>query len=307
MDLRTEMWLLFLVIVLVSLAIDLGLPSHRHRTHDVSIQEAMLWTCIWIGLSLLFNVVVYVTMGAQRGTEFLTAYLVEKSLSVDNMFVFMLIFDYFKIPGVHQPKVLKYGILGAVLMRFVLIFTGVKLLERFHALLYVFGAILIITAIQMIRDEGKDLKPEANWALRFFQRFLPFGHELHEGEFLIQDGARWVATPLLATLLVIEASDLLFAVDSIPAVLAISRDPFIVFSSNVFAILGLRSLYFVLHGVMGLFHYLKYGLGVVLIFIGIKMLLTDVFPIHTAISLGVVALCLAVSIACSVWLAPSHE
>ncbi len=307
MNIRTEMWLLFAAMVLTSLAVDVGLPSHRDRTQAVSLKEAVRWSCIWIGLSLVFNVVVYAFMGPARATEFLTAYLIEKSLSVDNMFVFMLIFDYFKIPGLYQHKVLKYGILGAVAMRLALIYAGVALLERFHWFLYVFGAVLIVTAVQMVRDSGKDMKPEANGVLRLCKRFLPFVHEFHDGLFFIRQAAGWAATPLLATLIVIEASDLIFAVDSIPAVLAISRDPFIVFSSNIFAILGLRSLYFVLHGVMGMFRYLKYGLGVILIFIGTKMLLVDVFPIPTVVSLGVVALCLAVSISCSLGKTPRHE
>lgn len=299
MNLRVELWGLFAAIVLASLAVDLGLPSHRHRTQPVSFKEALHWSFFWIALSLAFSMVVYRTLGPARATEFLTAYLIEKSLSVDNMFVFILIFDYFKIPGLYQPKVLKYGILGAIAMRLVLILAGVALLARFHWLLYVFGVILIVTAIQLIRDEGKDMQPEANWVLRLGKRFFPFVHELHDGQFFVREAARWVATPLLATLLVIEASDLVFAVDSIPAVLAISRDPFIVFSSNVFAILGLRSLYFVLHGAMGTFRYLKYGLGVILILIGVKMLLTDIYPVSTLASLGVVALCLAVAILCS--------
>jgi tellurite resistance protein TerC len=288
MNIRTDMWLLFASSVFISLAIDLG-RHHRRRTDPVSWKDALSWTIFWISLSLIFNAVLYVGMGTQKATEFFTAYLIEKSLSIDNLFVFMLIFEHFKISHLDQPKVLKYGILGAILMRFVLIFTGVKLVSRFHWFFYVLGVVLVVTAIQMIRDERKEMKPETNWALRLFKHFWP------------------IATPWLAILVVIEASDLVFAVDSIPAVLAISRDPFIVFSSNVFAILGLRSMYFVLHGVMGLFRYLKYGLGVVLIFIGVKMLLIDVITISTPISLLVVVVCLAVSIACSLALKPRHE
>jgi tellurite resistance protein TerC len=287
MSVRTEMWVLFAAVVGLSLAIDLGRQSRR-PAEKVSITHALKWSMFWIGLSLAFNAVVFVAMGAPRGTEFLTAYLIEKSLSVDNLFVFMLIFDYFKIPGPDQPKILKYGILGAIFMRFVFIFAGVTLVNRFHWLFYVFGIVLIVTAIQMIRDEGKDMQPETNGVLRMVKRWMP------------------AATPFLATLVVLEASDLIFAVDSIPAVLAISRDPFIVFSSNVFAILGLRALYFVLHGVMGLFRYLKYGLGVILVFIGIKMLLMNVMAISTGVSLLVILVCLTISIVGSLLIRPHH-
>jgi tellurite resistance protein TerC len=255
----------------------------------MTVRRALGWTLFWTSMAALFAGFVYWTRGSQRSLEFVTAYLVEESLSVDNLFVFMLIFNYFKIPSSHQPKVLKYGIVGAIVMRFILIFAGVKLVNRFYWVYYVFGVVLIVTAVQMIRDEGKEMKPEANFVLRIF-------HSMG-----------WTLTPFLAAIVVIEVSDLVFATDSIPAVLAISRDPFIVFTSNVFAILGLRSLYFVLHGVMGFFRYLKYGLGTVLIFIGVKMLLMDVLPISTLVSLAVVALCLSVSIGCSLWIKPRHE
>jgi tellurite resistance protein TerC len=259
---------------------------------------------LWIGLAFAFCGVVGYFMGQQRAMEFLTAYLVEESLSVDNMFVFVLIFKFFHIPEVHQPRVLKWGIFGAVIMRFILIFTGVALLNRFRWILYIFGAILIITAIKMLFQNEEDVQPDKNWMLKLTRRFIPVTNKLHGEDFFTMENGKRVATPLLTTLVVVEASDLMFAMDSIPAVLAISKDPFIIFSSNVFAILGLRALYFLVNGIMGLFRYLRYGLAVILIFIGTKMLASDVFHLPIYISLGVVALCLIVSIAASMLIKP---
>lgn len=300
MDLHPGLWVLFGIFVSIALVVDLGLKSHRHRIVPMSFREAAIWSVVWVVLSLLFCLVIWQAMGAQRAMEFLTAYLIEKSLSVDNLFVFMLIFQFFAIPTHHQPVVLKWGILGAVGMRFVLIFTGVALMQRFHWILYVFGGILIITAIKMIWSDDKEMHPEDNVILKLMKRVLPFTTERHEDAFFVRQGTGWAATPLFATLVVVEASDLVFAIDSIPAVLAVSNDPMIVFTSNVFAILGLRALYFLVSGIMGLFRYLRYGLAVVLVFIGAKMLVIDVFKIPVVVSLGVVAFVLSISMLLSV-------
>jgi len=264
------LWLLFIFMVVAAIALDLGLRSHRDRQTGVPFGEAARWTALWVGLALLFAGVVYAVKGRQRGLEFLTGYLVEESLSIDNMFVFVLIFQFFKISAAHQPSVLKWGIVGAVVMRFILIFTGVSLLARFHWIMYIFGALLVITAIKLMVSEDSEMDPSQNTILKLFQRLGPI-------------------TPFLATVIVIETTDLVFAMDSIPAVLAISSDPFIVFSSNVFAVLGLRALFFLMSGFLGLFRFLRCGLSLVLVFIGTKMLLSDVYPLPIAMSLTVVA------------------
>ncbi len=291
----------------VVLAVDLGLKSHRHRSQAISMAEAARWTILWVALALVFAGAVYAVKGHQRALEFITAYLIEESLSVDNMFVFALIFQFFRISAAHQPRVLKWGILGAVVMRLVLIFTGVSLLAHFHWIMYVFGGLLIITAVKMVMDDEKSIQPNENAFLKVVQRFIPITTEQEGKNFFTNKRGKRVGTPLLAALLVVEASDLVFALDSIPAVLAVSSDPFIVFTSNIFAILGLRALYFLVSGFLGLFRYLKYGLGVVLAFIGVKMLLMDVFPIKTGVSLLVVLACLGVSIVCSLMMGPGHE
>jgi tellurite resistance protein TerC len=303
----TTLWIIFGVVVGVALAVDLGMKSHRHRVAAVTLKEAARWTCLWVSLAFAFCGVVYYFLGPQRAMEFLTAYLVEESLSVDNMFVFVLIFKFFSIPPVHQPRILKWGILGAVIMRFILIFAGVALLQRFHWILYVFGAILIITAIKMLFQSEENVHPDQNWVLRMTKRFIPVTNSLHGEHFFVQENGKKVATPLFTTLLVIEASDLMFAMDSIPAVLAISSHPFIVFSSNVFAILGLRALFFLVSGIMDMFRFLRYGLSIILVFIGSKMLLSDFFHVPVGYSLGVVALCLIISIVASVTIKPKEH
>jgi tellurite resistance protein TerC len=275
------LWIFFVAIIATALAVDLGLKSHRDRTEAIALGEAARWTILWVGLAFLFAGVVYAVKGHVRALEFMTGYLVEESLSVDNMFVFILIFHYFKVPPSGQPRILKWGILGAVLMRFILIFTGVSLLEHFHWVMYLFGGFLIVTAVKLAREKDETINLGDNKVLKLFQRLGP-------------------VTPFLATLLVVETSDLVFATDSIPAVLAISKDPFIVFSSNVFAVLGLRSLFFLVSGYLELFRFLRYGLSIVLIFIGGKMLLSGLYPIPIAVSLTVVAGVLAASVLLSV-------
>jgi tellurite resistance protein TerC len=294
------LWILFGVIVSVALAVDLGLKSHRHRTQPISLREAALWTSLWVSLAMLFAGTIAWTLGRQRALEYLTGYLLEESLSVDNMFVFVLIFEFFRVPAAHQPRVLKYGILGAVVMRFVIIFTGVALVQRYQWIFYGFGILLIVTAIQLMLEGEKEVRPDENWMLRLFKRFVPVSAEFHEDHFFVRRDAGTLATPLFAALVVVEASDLVFAMDSIPAVLAVSNHPLIVFTSNIFAILGLRALYFLVSGFVGLFRFLRYGLGLVLVFIGVKMLITSWVHIRIAFSLGVVAVVLALSVFCSV-------
>ena len=308
MGLRLILWLVFGAIVTIALFVDMGWLQSRRKAHAVSMKEGLLWTAVWMLLALGFAGVIYQVRGAQRALEFVTGYIVEQSLSIDNMFVFILIFKFFRISDLHQPRILKYGILSAMAMRLIIIFTGVALLQRFHVLLYVFGAFLLFTAVRLFFEKEESLNPGENPVLRFFRRFMPVTGRQQGDAFVGWEEGRRVATPLLAALVVVEASDLIFAIDSIPAVLAISRDPFIVFTSNIFAILGLRSLYFVVHGFMRTLIYLKYGLSFVLIFIGAKMLLMDVIVVPIGLSLAIVAGILGASVIASLLKRPiSHE
>ncbi|MCS6861713.1 MAG: TerC family protein [Abditibacteriales bacterium] len=297
-------WGLFNLFVLAMLALDLGV-FHR-KAHEVKFKEAIAWSIVWIALALVFNVVVYVWRGSEAALQFLTGYLIEKSLSVDNIFVFLMLFTYFSVPGHLQHRVLFWGILGALVMRAVFIVTGVTLIKKFHWTVYVFGAFLILTGIKMARSKDKEIHPERNPVLQLFRRFVPVTKDFVKDKFFVKQEGRVWATPLFVVLLVVETTDLIFAVDSIPAILAITTDSFIVYTSNVFAILGLRALYFALAGVMKLFHYLHYGLSVVLVFVGVKMLLADVYKVPIAASLSFIASVLAVSIVVSM-LRPQGE
>ncbi|HEY9435888.1 MAG TPA: TerC family protein [Blastocatellia bacterium] len=296
-------WVIFNLFVLALLALDLGV-FHRH-SHRVGIKEALVWSGVWIALALLFNLGIYYWRGPDAALEFLAGYLIEKALSVDNIFVFLLIFSYFRTPARHQHRVLFWGVLGAFIMRAIFIFAGVSLIERFHWVIYIFGALLILTGARMATGKDKDICPEKNPALKLFRRLMPVTDNYQGGKFFIkqvgQEGrrGRYFATPLFIVLLMIETTDVIFAVDSIPAILAITLDPFIVYTSNVFAILGLRALYFALAGVMGLFQYLHYGLSAILIFVGAKMLLTDFYEIPVGVALGVVAGILVISVIAS--------
>jgi len=297
-------WVLFNLFVLAMLAVDLGV-FHR-KAHEVQMKEALTWSAVWVLLALLFNGWVYYSRGPQAGLEFFTGYLIEKSLSVDNVFVFLLIFTYFRVPAAYQHKVLFWGILGALVMRAIFIAAGVALVHKFHWIIYLFGAFLVITGIKMALAKDKEIHPERNPVLRLFRRWVPVT-EQYEGDrfFVLREGRRW-ATPLFVALLLVETTDVIFAVDSIPAILAITQDAYIVYTSNVFAILGLRALYFALAGFMKLFHYLHYGLSLILVFVGVKMLLVDVYKIPIAWSLAFIALVLAVSVALSL-LRPKRE
>lgn len=301
------MWVGFNAAVLGLLALDLGV-FHRHA-HAVSVKEAATWSVVWIALSLAFNGYIFVNYGSQPGLEFLTGYLIEKSLSVDNIFVFVLLFSYFKVPAAYQHRILFWGILGALVMRAIMIFAGAALIERFQWIVVVFGAFLIFTGVRMgLAKEGHvEVHPDGNLLVRLFRRILPVTSEMRGERFFVREGGTFFATPLFLVLLVVESTDLLFAVDSIPAIFAVTTDPFIVYTSNVCAILGLRALYFLLAGVMDTFYYLKLGLAVVLSFVGVKMLLPELshliigeyLKIPTAVSLGVIAVILTISVVAS--------
>jgi tellurite resistance protein TerC len=298
MSSQAWMWVAFNVFVLMMLAVDLGVV-HRHA-HTVRLKEALVWSGIWIALALLFALGVYFWYGPQPALEFLTGYLIEKSLSVDNIFVFVLIFAYFKVPALYQHKVLFWGILGALVMRAIFIFAGIALLQRLHWIIYVFGALLIVTGIKMAMEKDKEIHPDKNPVLRLFRRLVPVTEDYHADHFFVRRFGHYAATPLFVVLLVVETTDIIFAVDSIPAILAITVDPFLVYTSNVFAILGLRALYFALAGVMQLFHYLHYGLSAILVFVGTKMLLADVYKLPVWVALGVIAGILLIAVLASV-------
>jgi len=291
------LWVGFTVFVLAMLALDLGV-FHR-RAHAVHVREALLWTLVWISLAMIFNVGVYFWFGSERALEFLTGYVIEKALSVDNIFVFLVIFSYFAVPAALQHRVLFWGILGALVMRAIFIFLGAALLQQFHWVMYVFGAFLLFTGVKLLLQRGSEVHPERNPLFQLFRRMVPSVSDYRGSHFTVVEAGKRYATPLLLVLVAIEATDLVFAVDSIPAVFAITRDPFIVYTSNIFAILGLRALYFALAGVMGRFHYLRVGLALVLAFVGAKMMLTDLYKIPIVASLAVVAALLAGSVVAS--------
>ncbi len=292
------LWGGFNLFVLAMLALDL-LVFHR-KPHEIKLKEALVWSGVWIGLALVFNAGVYIWQGRQPALEFLTGYLIEKSLSVDNIFVFLMIFSYFKVPQKYQHEVLFWGILGALLMRAGFIAGGITLIKHFHWIIYVFGAFLIFTGIKMALDKDKEIHPEKSLVLRLFHKIMPVTKNYEGGKFFVKKEGRTFATPLFVVLLIVETTDVIFAVDSIPAILAITHDPFIVYTSNVFAILGLRALYFALAGIIRLFHYLHYGLSAILVFVGTKMLIADLYKIPIGMSLTVVAVLLLLAIAASI-------
>jgi len=293
------LWGGFAVFVVSVLVLDLGV-FHR-KAHAVSLREAAAWTAVWVSLAAVFGLGVWWWLGPTKALEFATGYLIEEALSVDNIFVFLVLFTFFKVPAEYQHRVLFWGILSAVVMRAIFIMAGAALLESFHWIIYVFGGLLVITGIRLFTQDGHEVDPERNPVMRVFRRFVPSVSEYHGQRFFISARGRRYATPLLAVLVAVEATDLIFAVDSIPAVFAVTRDPFIVYTSNIFAILGLRALYFLLAGVMDRFVYLKHGLALVLIFVGGKMLLSEVYKLPIVLSLGVVAGILAVSVLASIW------
>src|SRR5215207_7103193 len=309
MDTPIWLWIGFNIFVLAMLALDLGV-FHR-KSHAVSGKEALTWSLVWISLSLVFNAVIYFYWdrmapnssytNSEAALAFFTGYLIEKSLSVDNIFVFILIFSFFAVPAAYQHRVLFWGILGALIMRGTLIAVGAALLEEFHWIIYVFGAFLIFTGIRMALQHEEHVQPDKNPVVKFFKRFMPVTAGFEKDKFFVRHAGKLMATPLFLILLIVESTDLVFAVDSIPAIFAVTQEPFIVYTSNVFAILGLRALYFLLADVMDKFQYLKLGLSAVLTFIGVKMVITDLYHIPVGVSLAVVAGILTLSILASLW------
>jgi tellurite resistance protein TerC len=298
MDISVYAWGGFVVFVIAMLVLDLGV--FNRKVHVVKVKEALLWTAFWVSLAMAFCGGVYYFKGQEKALEFLAGYLVEQSLSMDNLFVFLLIFRYFRVPPQYEHKALFWGVLGALVMRAIFISLGVALISKFSWIIYVFGAFLVFTAVKMALEKDNKIHPENNPLLKLLKKVMSVDHSFEGGKFLLRKNGILHATPLLAVVLVLETTDLIFAVDSIPAVLAITRDPFIVYTSNVFAILGLRSLFFALAGMLRLFHYIHYGLVVVLAFVGIKMLVSNFFHIPISVSLGVIVSALAFSIGASV-------
>lgn len=304
---QTLLYGAFILFVLGMLTLDLGV-FHR-RDHVVSVRESFIWTAVWIVLALAFMAFIYYRYemispgrGSGAALEFLTGYLIEKSLSIDNVFVFLLIFSYFNVPAQYQHRILFWGIIGALIFRAIFIALGALLIAKFHAIIYLFGAFLVFTGIKMAWAKDKQIHPDRNPILRLFRKMVAVTADYQGRHFFIREGGKWLATPLFVVLLLVESSDIIFAVDSIPAIFAVTKDPYIVFTANVFAILGLRSLYFALAGVMRLFHHLHYGLSVILVFVGVKMMLSDIYKIPIGISLGVVGLIILGSIAASlIW------
>jgi len=296
---RIFLWIGFNIFVLALLALDLGV-FHR-KAHSVSIKEATTWSIIWVSLAMIFNLGIYFAWGQEKALEFFTGYVIEKSLSVDNLFIFLMIFQYFSTPAEYQHRVLFWGILGALILRAIFIAAGSALLSHFHWMIYVFGGFLVFTGIKMFLQGDEKIEPERNPVVRLFERWVPITREYHGQNFTIRTNGKTRATLLLLVLIVIETTDVIFAVDSIPAIFAVTQDSFIVYTSNIFAILGLRALYFMLAGIMQMFVYLKFGLSLVLCFVGAKMLLADIYKIPIGASLSVIGTILLVSVMASWW------
>jgi tellurite resistance protein TerC len=290
-------WGVFLLVVIAMLMVDLGV-FHR-KAHVLSMREATIWSIVWVVVALVFNAIVWVWLGHQKALEFFTGYLVEKALSADNIFVFAVLFNYFAVPPEYRHRVLFWGVLGAIVFRLTFILAGTALLKKFHWVVYIFGIIVIVSGIKLLMRKDEEIDPERNPVLRLARRFLPITPNYHGQNFFVRLNGKFMATPLALVLLVVESTDIVFAIDSIPAIFAITRDPFIVFTSNVCAILGLRALYFLLEGMIRLFRYLDEGLAVILVFIGIKMLVSEFYKIPTWVALGFVAAVLAITIALS--------
>lgn len=290
-------WLGFILFVICMLVLDLGV--FQRKSHTIKIKESLLMTAFWISLALLFNLGIYWFKGQKPALEFLAGYLLEESLSVDNIFVFLIIFSYFRVPSQYQHKILFWGILGAIVLRLFFIVLGIALIHQFHFIVYLFGALLIYTGIKMARHGSEEVHPENNPVLKLICRFLPVTQDYVGSKFFVRQAGQLFATPLFVVLLMVETTDVIFAVDSIPAIFGITLDPFIVYTSNIFAILGLRSLYFALSSMIDRFHFLGYGLAVILIFVGIKMLVSDFYHIPIGVALGFIAAVLAAAIVIS--------
>jgi tellurite resistance protein TerC len=298
-------WVAFNLFVVAMLVLDIKVL--QRNAHEIRVKEALGWSAFWILLALAFNFFIYKWMGKQKALEFLTGYLIEKSLSVDNLFVFIIVFSYFGVKPKYQHGILFWGILGALIFRAIFILAGVALIHRFEFIIYVFGVLLIYTGFKIAFKSDEQVDPSKNVILRLAQRFIPIRADCQDGRFFVKVDGKKFATQFFLVLLMIETTDIVFAVDSIPAILAISTDPFIVYTSNVFAILGLRALYFALAGIIHLFHYLNYGLSVVLVFIGVKMTISHYYKVPTAISLSVVIGVLTLSIIASLLFPKEQE
>ena len=297
MEITIYHWIVFLVFLVLMLVIDLGV--FNKKSHTVSNKEALIWSAVWIILALIFNAGVYWFYGHGKALEFLTGYLLEKSLSVDNLFIFVVLFGYFNVPKEYQHKVLYWGIIGAIIMRGILIVIGTALIVKFHWIIYIFGVFLVITGFKMAFSSDEKVKPDKNPVVILFKKFFPIKPEFVQDKFFVKENLKLFATPLFIVLIIVESTDLIFAFDSIPAILAITQDPFIVFTSNAFAILGLRALYFVFANFVDKFRFLKYGLAIVLVYIGIKMLISGFYQIPTLFSLSFLVVVLAVSVLAS--------
>ncbi|MBK6538541.1 MAG: TerC family protein [Ignavibacteria bacterium] len=288
------LWIGFNVFIILMLALDLGV--FQRNPHKIKVKEALIWSAVWVILALIFNLFIYYDMGEQKALEFFTGYLLERSLSVDNIFVFVLLFSYFKVPALYQHKVLFWGVLGALILRAILIGIGSLMVAKFGWIIYIFGGFLLFTGFKMAFQTDKEIEPENNIIIRTFKKLFPVTHEYHDGKFIVTINKKKFATPLLVVLVAVEFADLVFAFDSIPAIFAVTTDPFIIYTSNIFAILGLRTLYFAIASIMHKFHYLKIGLSLILIFIGFKMLIIDLYKIPIVFSLSIIALILVASI-----------
>jgi tellurite resistance protein TerC len=298
-------WFGFLAIIFFMLFLDLGV-FHK-KVHKVSIKESLTWTGVWICLALVFNFYIYHKMGSQAGLEFLTGYIIEKSLSIDNIFVISLIFSYFKVSSHHQHRVLFWGVLGALVFRILFIFAGVALIQKFQWMIYIFGGFLVYTGIKMLKETEKHIEIEHNPIIKFARKHLPISNTFDGEKFVTVSNGKKFLTPLFLVLIMIESTDIIFAVDSIPAILAVTPDPYIVFTSNVFAILGLRSLYFALNGLMEMFEYISFALSGILIFVGVKMIIGPYFHIPTSLSVAVIILMLGISVLASIYFPKKHK
>ena len=298
MESENLLWFGFAALLTVMFVLDLGV--FNRKSHEIRFREALAWTLVWVALAFGFAAGIYAYLGPTKALEFVTGYVIEESLSVDNLFVFILIFSYFHVTRTHQPKILKWGIIGALAMRAVFIYVGIELIERFHWVIYIFGMILVVTGVKMAFGGTEKIEPEKNPLVRLVRRFVPITSRIRDDRFFINRKGVFAVTPLFLALVVVESSDVIFAVDSIPAVLAVTTDPFIVYTSNVFAIMGLRSLYYLLANVMEMFAYLKLGVSFILAYVGVKMLLTDIYPIPVVFSLGIIVGVLTISVLASV-------
>ena len=298
MTIETILLIAFVLLVILILSFDLGV--FNRRAHHIKFKEALIWSIVWVSIAVLFGLAIFLFLGSDKAIAYFTGYIIEESLSVDNLFVFLMLFTYFCVPAEYRHKVLFWGVIGAVVIRAIFILAGVALFNAFHWIIYVFGAFLVFTGIRIGIKKDEEVHQENNPVIKFFCRYFPVTNNYHNGHFMILENGRRFLTPLFLVVVAVETTDIIFAIDSIPAVLAITQDPFIVFTSNMFAVMGLRAIYFVLAGFAERLYYLNYGLAVILVFLGLKMLLSGIFDVPILISLGFIALALAISVVASI-------